>query len=232
MSKKLDLFEDKDYKDMDWLGKAIEPFIFPLNEKLGSFPDRYDFPFRTVSNIVKNGGYVSQQQLLQHAAADLGIDISPNELEIISKLIKFNVVDFTIDLATGTMTGEFSLLREKAALEDEDIKEHMAERLSQKLYNLAADSTPRLNELMDIIGATEARTSKSPYQKKNSVQSYMRKVIAEDMWRLRSAPLIERLGDWMIDYVNNGNLASLSNVTRLKCMTYAKDPIYSLKETV
>lgn len=232
MSNKLDLFADKEYQEMDWLGKVVEPFIFPLNEKLGKFPDKYDFSYRVIESRIKAGGYINYQELVQICVADLGIDISPDEIESLHSLFEVNIVDFKVNIKTQTTSGEMSLVRLKPSLEDEDIKEHMSNRLYTKLNVLTTDGTHRLNELMDIIGAVDCRTSKSPYMKKNAIQAHMRKIIIEDMWRLRSAPLIEKLGDWMIDYINNGNLASLSNVTRLKCMTYNKDPIYSLKETV
>ena len=44
--------------------------------------------------------------------------------------------------------------------------------------------------------------------------------------------LLLKAVNWACDYIKTGNLASLTNFNKLKVMTYKKDPIYSMEETV
>jgi hypothetical protein len=235
MSKKLDLFADKEYQDMDWLGKAIEPFIFPLNDNLAMIPDKWTFTIDDLMPfVVSKNETLNKMRLLSICLEKNDLKMSKEDCFRLLSLFDVEIVDLTINLLTRDMTGSLTLVKKVPFLDEEAIKTYLSAQTYTALGHMNSASLHRCNEVMDIIGMSDdpTRKSRSPYGKMRAIQRHMAKVIEEDQWRLRSAPLIERVSYWIVDFINNGNLASLSNVTRLKCMTYSGKPIYSLEETV
>lgn len=231
---KIDIFADKEYEEMEWLNKAIEPFIFPLNELISRIPNEYVFTYEDIVAIYTdhNSAYVTS--MIRIVSNQLNLGFSDSELETILEFVELNVSDdYSINLQSQEITGEFKLTKIKHMLNDDEIKLYLANYMKNSLYsNCQFADAAKYNELMDIVGCSEQRSSKSVHRKKSAFIARMVQIIEDDLWKIRSATLIEKLVEWICNYVNNGNLASLSNITRLKCMTYTNNPIYSMQETV
>lgn len=233
MTKKLDIFADKEYQDMDWLGKVVEPYIFPLNEVLSQFPSRYDLSFDDILPFFNDYYQFDKADIVRLIAQKNNISISANDLNTLKTFMTINLShDVVINLSNKTIQGEFAFICSKSSLEDEEIKEVVANSVSHILNNLNGSESHRLNDVMDILGVVTSRPIRSGWRKRNEIIHKYRDIILEDKWRLRSAPLAEKVAQWIVEYADTGNLAALSNVTRLKCMTHSGNPIYSMEETI
>jgi hypothetical protein len=235
---KINLFEDKAYDQMEWLEKAVEPYIFPPNESMVKIPDRIDLSYDDITRHIKNiSEYGSNQlnasEVLAHWCSVHKLDIPESHMMLINEWVHFVFEgDVEINFKTQTMTGKLALCKKKNQLDDEDIKANMSARLYRKLGQINSDNLARMNEVLDLLGCREGRSSRSMGNKTEAMMNFLRQVIDEDKWRVRNTELMVDCGGWIADYINHGNLAALSNFTRLKCMVHKGNPIYSMEETV
>ena len=238
MTNKIDLFKDKEYSEMEWLSKAIEPFIFPLNDTLAKMPNEcqitYDF---IVDKLVINQSHeITIKDAILFAAKGIN-DISPEDIESMKNSFKLDIEENTIlNIETKTLTGEIKLLKIKEQYDDEDIKNIIGDSVNNIICNIHEKKADigRLNEIMDLINHKDMRGSRSVRYKTYAIAQGYVDIIKQDKWRMRNAELIIKAAKWIKNYVENGNLADLSSFTRLKCMTHLNNgaPIYSMEETV
>lgn len=232
---KINLFEDKEYDKLDWLNKAVEPFIFPPNDVLAAMPEVVTFDFATIWSLCNEGRQLnlSMDRLVDYAASLEKIDMGHACL-LVKEHYKLEVdPDTVINLEEKSMTGGVRIIKTKNQLNDEDIASLLSIKLYEKLryINYENQYLQRLNEVLDLIGAKETRGSRSARNKLGEIADTMKKVVLEDKWRVRNYDLMLSTGDWLKKYIEDGNLAAMSNFTRLKCMTHKGIPIYSMEET-
>lgn len=238
MTGKSNLFTDKEYEDMEWLSKAIEPYIFYVNELLAKLPDQYDL---TIDDLLSQSGdyynSVSKTATIDSLLKDLGINKntldSSNRDGLLSCFVLQVEPDTTINLAEKTIHGAVRLVKTKAAIDDEEIRDIFSHKFQSILWeNTHGETLSRLNELMDLLGIHVSRKSRSANKKINAICEFMGQILKDDVWKIRNEQLVLNLAKWMADFLSTGNLASLANITRLKCMTYNQHPLYSMQETV
>ena len=236
--KKINLFQDKEYEELNWLNRAVEPFIFPLNDVIAQIPDRVDFVYEDVVEFVnKHHSMAFDKEFLFHqVAVRNGIAYQDTDKRTICDFLEVEIpgpiTDVQVDFEKGEMSGTFSLVKKKPQLDDEDIKQFMVNAVNVMLYGIETDNFARLNDIMDLINCSERRGSRSVRYKRDAIMATMRTIFSEDKWRIRNVDLAIKCGLWITAYVNDGNLAALSNFTRLKCMTHKGNAIYSMEETV
>jgi hypothetical protein len=221
---------------MEWLNKAIEPFIFPQNEVLMSMPERVDFDYATIlSFLEKNNGHlrIGLDELIMFAVAQVNLKLDKDDLSFLSNYFVVDIVpDTEINFEQGTLTGGISLRKTKDQLSDEEIVSYAADIVYYRLYGIYSKSNiSRCNEIMDLIGAEAQRQSTSTRYKIREIAATMASIIREDRWRIRNVALLLKCPTWIQDYLEDGNLAAMSNFTRLKCMVHKGVPIYSMEET-
>ncbi len=232
---KINLFEDKEYDKLDWLNKAVEPFIFPPNDILAVMPEQVDFDYNTLWELMKEHHQLGLhiETLVQFAAQKHDIELGTTRLMVCEQYTVEVQSDTTFDFEAKTMTGGIRLIKKKSQLTDEDITELLCIKLREKLVYVGTeqDYLPRLNEVLDVIGVKETRNSRSARYKRDEICEALVKVVREDKWRVRNYELMLKTGEWIKAYVEQGNLAAMSNFTRLKCMVHKGAPIYSMEET-
>jgi hypothetical protein len=233
---KINLFEDKEFDQLDWLNRAVEPFIFPPNDVLAIMPEKFDFDYSALLGVMKNTNRtnIDLDSLVEYAAQQSGVDMGSYHL-CIKEHYKIQLEpDTVMNFETRQLSGGVSIVKTKNQLTDEDIQAMLATKMYESLrgmYATAPEQIPRLNEVLDLIGSKDARGSRSGRHKVEAIAAAMTKVVTEDKWRVRNYNLMLKCADWIKDYVDRGNLASMSNFTRLKCMTHKGQPIYSMEET-
>jgi hypothetical protein len=238
MTGKSNLFTDKEYEDMEWLSKAIEPYVFYVNELLAKLPDQYDLTIDDLLN--QSGDYynsVSKIATIETILKDLGINKntldSSNRDGLLSCFTLEVDPDTTINLIEKTINGTVRLVKTKVAIDDEEIRDIFSHKFQSILWdNTRNETIGRLNELMDLLGVHSARKSRSTNKKLTAICEFMGQILKDDVWKIRNEQLVINLAKWMADFLSTGNLASLANITRLKCMTYNQHPLYSMQETV
>lgn len=234
---KINLFEDKEFDKLDWLNRAVEPFIFPPNDVLVHMPEEYVFDLETILSIMSRGTLsVDLSALVEYVAKRSGVELGSYHMCIKEQYQLLVSPDAQLNFEKREMIGTIRIVKLKNQLTDEDIQALLALKINEKLRGIYANDPlqiPRLNEVLDLIGGhKEARSSRSGRHKVSAIAEGMTAVVKEDKWRVRNYDLMLKCADWIKDYVDKGNLASMSNFTRLKCMTHKGQPIYSMEETV
>ncbi len=235
MSKKINLFEDKTYDGFEWLEKAVEAYIFPEGDTLASFPDRIEITYDLIADctIATNSNMNSElSELISFLVARKIVEVPEEHLKFICEWLEIKISpNTTIDLEEKSINGEISLVKKKSQLEDEDVRDCMRNRVGAVFSYRRDGDVGRMNEIMDLLGCKDSRQSRSTRHKVHAIRDFLNNTIAEDKWRVKNVKLMENCALWIIDYIDNGNLASLSNFTRLKCMVHKGLPIYSMEET-
>ena len=83
---------------------------------------------------------------------------------------------------------------------------------------------------MEILGkCDEGLTSKSSRTKRRGLMVRLREIMSKNEWNLRDVELANQVGLWIIDYIQDGNVAAFRDLCRLKVMTHKGLPIYSME---
>jgi len=234
---KINLFQDKEYEELNWLNRAIEPFVFPLNDIIAQIPDRVDFHYADIVQLITDNVSLmfNKDWLIERVMKQHGIAYGDDDVRTMSNFLDLEVVgNGHIDFEKGEMDGYFSLVKKKPQLDDDDIKNWIVEQSNKVLdgiYSSDRSDLGRMNEIMDILNCKELRSSRSVRKKHYEIIATFSKIIQEDTWRIRNADLAVKCAIWAKEYIIYGNLASLSNFTRIKCMTHKGLSIYSMEET-
>jgi hypothetical protein len=235
VTKKVNLFRDKEYEDLDWLNKAVESFVCPLNDKMAQFPDVYEFNYNDILVLHKDTIYdINSSDMIRYIAAQCSIDINYEEINMLLPYFEVTMGGrgpAELDFEAGTLSHTIPFFKKKPQLEDEDILLLMAQQAYAQIRRINYNANiGRLNEIMDLIGCTTDRKSRSVSYKIQAISSCFRDIITTDKWRLRNVDLAVSAAAWMVSYANDGNLSALSSFTRLKCMTHNNAPIYSMEK--
>jgi hypothetical protein len=245
------LFSDPIYKDMSesedgWLELAIEPFRFRLNEQLSQLPERNEFGIDFFLKFMSNDYYDSSYgvslytlTLIEALMKEAGLDkLDRNELSVAKDLFELEeAAQITLDLSNETLSAPIVLLKKKDRFDDLEVQE-IAGNLALAHINLGdprnkhdrSTMISRMNEIMDLIGVTGARQSRSVRTKKHEITKRLRTIFKEDEWRIRNAEIMINAAKWIESYCSWGSQHALMNFTRLKCMTHKGNPIYSMEE--
>lgn len=231
---KINLFEDKHYEGFEWLEKAVEPFYCPLNDVIDNIPDSTIITYDMVVLFFEKYGYLNLKKVdvieLLVPKEELGLNIRVLE-ELFQIIVK---PDTSINFKTQTIDGEMTLVKVIPSITEERAIEMAISAIHNTICffsNNDGYAVSRINEIMDIIGSPSKKRSRSIRTRGYDLTNSYSNIIRENKWQIRSYDLIMKSINWISDYVNSGNLASLSNFTRLKCMTHKGAPIYSMEET-
>lgn len=230
------VFEDKQYESMDWIAKAVEPIDSKLNTILAQMPDEivihtYDQWMRYTRSY---SGLYMNTVLLPYLTKH--ILSSEDEALIISKYTVETIGDCLIDLENKVLTGTIKIVK-SGELTEEEIQANLGSQGARYLHNgsFTDDKSciARLHDVAELFGKCEAVfKTRSVYKKQSLLADRLRDILKNKEWNVRSAPLADKIGKWAHDYVDRGNLAAYTNLCKLKVMTHAGDPIYSIKEEV
>lgn len=233
------LFNDNDYENMEWLEKVIEPYIFPFNNILKQIPDEITITPENIYELLGNNNskWVSLHIMLDYLIHKQILKCSKDDIDEISEIFTAEIPDnYGIDIYTKKASGEIKLVKKVKMIEEKDIPSYVSKVVSSKLIeqlNSNNVETSRIKEIMDILECDkESMSARSVWKKLGNQRKRIIYIIENDIWRIRDVTLIYKLVDWIIMYIKNGNLAALSNIMRLKCMTHSGAPIYSMEEIV
>lgn len=229
---KINLFQDKEYEQLDWLNRAVESFVCPINDKMAAFPESVELTFDDFKEMHLNTTYdISVLDALIQTAPRFNMEFTSGEASQLYNYFELVLPsqEVRVDFETRQVSGQILLVKKKAQLEDEDILFIMTTEAVNRLSRISYEANiGRMNEIMDLLNCTKDRKSRSANYKTSAIKSCVKSILGEDKWRIRNMDLAIKCADWIVSYINDGNLAALSNFTRLKCMTHNNAPIYSM----
>lgn len=232
----MDIFGDKKYEELDWLTRTVEPITYSVNDLLSKMPSELVFTFEDIRKLVGSydlslDGQSAFRMMLDRAEFKLATD----EIAEIRPCYKL-VVDgdkITIDFETGVVHGgDIKMQKLKECWTEEELKAKMGVKGLTRLHDIdhSKCSLERINEILDLMGdniGTRKRTIKS---KLADLSSTFEKIMKENQWNIRNVDLSNKVGVWIAHYIEDGNLAAMTNFCKLKAITHRGYPIYAIEE--
>ena len=234
----MSIFEDKQYEDMDWLTKAIEPTISVMNDMLHTLPEKFELTPAELLNIIKQsytleidihtlfGTMLLQHQIkLSRFYSDYSMLMKCFEMRLSEDVI----IDFTTDEATGGTVGLYKI---KTIFEESELLPLLGKKGIDNLRSMDKKVIPiaRATEIAELLGADLAHGKRSSSQKIIVIISTLHDIFANNKWNIKNIDLGDRVCFWIRAYLEKGNLAALTNFCKFKVMTHSGDPIYSIEE--
>lgn len=226
----MSFFEDKVYDNLDWLSQATMPLVFSGNKLLADMPDRIDID---LSNVGYNLGLGMSVVLESYRIENVSMD------SLLKDCYTFMSIGDTIDPANNTLP---TIWAEKITknFSDKAILIYVKNQIHKPTNAVAVADVGRTNEILDLIdyrpdktrGEKDIRSSRSMKKKIRAINNRLTNIFMKNEWQVKDADLMISFADWTYQYMVTGNLAALTNITKLKIMTHKKQAIYSIKETV
>ena len=227
--------KDKEWDQMDWLNRAVEPFTFSFNSYITKIPSTYDVSYYEIINMIKNGREIRLAEVAKQLVVRSEIDkhgISVLEMIGYENIFTFDLEpDTEIDLESGVIKGKLSLVKKMESMNDDSIKELMPQLVINNFrVSSSRSQASHVNEVMDILECKTNRSSSSVRKKCSGLQTHLHEIYKENKWNIRNVDLAIKMLSWISSYCENGDRYSLANLSKLKCMTHNGHPIYSMEE--
>lgn len=226
-------FDDDVYENLDWLSQAVTPMLFSGNTILSQLPDTIDVSQLQMLDAINKYGRIEKSSILNSL-----VDRENTKTwiyEAIRRCFKFECENNVMFDPGKGIFPSIKLVKAKQSFSEKEI----IKLLEDRVYYMCLDrNLERLNEILELIdykpinNLPSARSSRSAKKKVAGITKTLNNIFAENQWQIRDADLMARLVSWIQEYVCYGNLAALTNITKLKIMTHKKQPIYSIKETI
>lgn len=228
------VFEDKKFEGLDWISQATEPIDSECNNILTNLPDEVKIDFSTYIAILQHGynGDINVLKCLKH----LNPEITSVQMPLLHECFTLDMCNETnliIDFNNKTISGDIFLRKISQTIDEDVLKRSLGiDGLNQVLWHVGAsdDLKARMNEVLEILGKCEdGLRTRSMHKKKNALVKRLSQVFKTNEWNIRDTELANKVGAWVKDYINDGNLAAIRDLCRLKVMTHKGQPIYSME---
>ena len=228
----MSIFEDKKYKEMDWLEAVCQPIVDPLNEMLAELPSKLELTKRDLIS----------QRAIRYMGPDDYVekkfprvkDLSWEDKRKLSNCFNF-VAEGEVMYNSQTdeiYGGKIYLVKVKEFFDEKEVEKRIGAKTIETVRRISYRhiEVDPLNELLELFQLDEARRSRSKKQKVRALQTEIKDIFETNKWNIRDMGLSNRVGTWIQEYVTYGNLAALANICKLKAMIHNDEPIYSIEE--
>jgi hypothetical protein len=235
------VFDDKKFEELDWISQATEPIDSQMNEILGKVPETFNIDFKTYQDLTE-GAYsidISLSKVISFVTNKFayGSNISYQQRSALEQCFQLEfstdeiILDFERQMIYG---GEITLVKLNSTMDEKVLEGMLGGEGIDALSYLALRNNgalSRMNEVMELLGKCEAGLkTRSERRKRHTLLNRLRTLFKTNEWKIKDTELANKVGLWIRDYINDGNLAAFSNFCRLKVMTHKDQPIYSMEE--
>lgn len=237
----MDIFGDKQYENMDWVIKAIEPITFSMSDLIPTLPDKYVVnTVDQVERLLKRLSYstsVNVTMVFNMMLEDHAINLTDFQRKHAEDFYKLYIDgEATVNMEDRTMKGSMVLEKIKNAYTEDDLKQAMEEIPYDEIrgwFRHEDEETvaqARLQEILDLCGDREGMQKRSLAKKHESLKVFYKKILKENKWNIRSVDMAIKIARWIRLYVEKGDMAAMTNFCRVKAMTHRGYPIYELED--
>lgn len=238
----MSVFQDKKFEGLDYVSQLIEPIDSQLNVLLGELPDEFIIDAQTLRNLLHSRGssYLSKGSILNYILSTLHLQnfaelINSASFDAIEKCFELHVDDNNIifDFDKNFLSQPIKLIKVTQNLDDKILEKLLGQEGLYTVYNcdFSQYNMSRANDIMEMLGECESGIKTKTYRKKRSVVLHrLEAIFRNNEWKIKDMELANKVGYWVRSYIEDGNIAALSNLCRLKVMTHTGNPIYSMKE--
>lgn len=233
------VFDDKKFEQLDWVSQITETIDSEVNELLARLPDKLEFDQGSIATFMDQGYdglRLSVGNVVRHLIRNTKDrpKLSYEDEQVIIKCFKFETSEnIELDMENGTMIGEVSLIKITATLEDQELQKMLGRQGIAEVYriNWNPECLSRVHEVMELLGGLDKFMSgRAMRKKREAVVNRLSDIFENNEWRIRDAQLANKIGKWLAEYIESGNLAAFSNFCKVKVMTHQNMPIYSIEE--
>lgn len=232
------VFADKKFEELDWISQATEPIESHLNLVLEAMPDELIVDFPLFKKLVNNNYdlSISTDKIVQYFHTKAGNEaLSYAEMNAVARCFGIFVEDnSTIDFENEKIYGEIKFVKLTATLGEDTLKQMLGKIGIDKISSMwvpREGGLGRANEIMEFLGKCEdGLRSKSDRKKIQAIRVRLTEIFKTNEWNIKDTQLANKVGEWIYNYVVDGDLSALSNFCRLKVMTHLGQPIYSMEE--
>lgn len=251
----MSVFKDKIYDDMDDLSKLCEPTISPLNDFLNKIPDKTVLSGDDMVSIIKKSMWFWASSANNAASYNMDInnlfssflsrnklkekyhELTYNQRDMIEKCFSLKIKShddkqIVLDLEKPDQNFSIEIIKIKKSFDEKETENDLKQAAQSIIYRVSSRSCDlrRLNEMLELLGLDDARKHRSKRYKAEILYDFLLKTIKENTWNIKDAALFIKVYEWILDYVINGRLISLTNFCKFKIMTHDNKPIYSMEE--
>lgn len=234
------MFKDKAYEELDDISKLIEPFQGSINDELAKFPDEIEIDQKTIFKTINSGwgwGTIRLVNIISDKAEELNLkDILKNCDQIARQFFKIKVEEeeITVNFETNTVSHKIFVVKTKIGFDDAELEKQAEKNIINpilaRLSSNRSVNKSRMNEVADLYGALDVRKDRTYRGKVRKFCKHLEKLIQDKELDIKDLNLCKKFSKWVILYVKDGNLAALSNITKIKIMMHEDRPIYSIEE--
>jgi hypothetical protein len=233
------VFDDKKFERLDWMTQITETIESELNGLLARLPDRIEVDAKRVSENVGTWSHFSIEvgSVIRDFIRENSEFLMWEEDRKLIECYKFEgdpILEYNAE--TEELVGKLVLVKVVPTLSDEELQAMMGARGIDKIGDLDMGDAEnwnleRINEILDVLGDCEADKRNRSFRKKmRRIAARLEDIFKNNEWRIRDMELANRVGVWIANYIEHGNLAALTNLCKLKVMTHNNMPIYSMEE--
>ncbi len=233
------VFDDKKFEQLDWVSQITETIDSEVNGLLARLPDKLQLDQSSVISFMEQsyGGLrLSLGSVVRHIIRTVKDrpKLSYEDEQTIIQCFQFEVSnDLEIDFESGTMQGELFLVKTVTTIEDEELQKTLGQQGVSEVSRIdwKLEYVGRANEVMELLGGLDDQIrGRAMRKKRNAIVNRLSNIFEKNEWRIRDAQLANKIGKWIAEYIETGNLASFSNFCKIKVMTHQNMPIYSIEE--
>ena len=232
-----DFFADVKYDNMDWISQAVEPIESDLEARWALIPDEMEISpddlYIDSSGYINLGNAARHQILKCDPMFNIGLFWPFGYDELFQTEIN---TEIEWDVINKKFSSPLILRKKKRALTQQDLMRIMVYRVSDKIRNISINSDDevlRAREVLDLIDHSRlVAAGRSKYKLAREINDATQAKITANEWRVRNTDLALKIGEWICEYIQRGNLHAMANFAKFKVMTHNGAPIYSVKEVV
>lgn len=232
------VFDDKKFEQLDWMSQITEGIESELNGLLARLPDRIELDFDSIISFMdsSNTPRLSTDSVVRKIIRSFyDSNLSWEDERTIRSCFEFEASDdLLIDFENKILRGSVTLVKTTTTLADEHLQNTMGSDGIQKLSRISWNDPgcfSRANEVMELLGGLEKETrNRSARRKFQAIRSRLSNIFKNNEWRIRDTELANKIGIWIGQYIQSGNLAAFSNFCKIKVLTHQGGPIYSIEE--
>ena len=231
------VFDDKKFDNLDWISQTTEPIDSHLNEVLNKVPDELLIDFDLYNAMLEDSYHLelSLDKVVTFLAGKYaGKLLSWSEINTLTKCFEFSLEgDVAINFEQKKINGDFKLIKIVSTIDEKDLNVILGQDGTGTVAHtlISEQNSSRANEIMELLEKCEdGIRSRSARTKKSVLYKRLVDLFKTNEWNIRDTELANKVGRWIAEYLQTGNLASFSNFCRLKVMTHKNQPIYSMEE--
>jgi hypothetical protein len=236
----MSVFQDKKFEELDYVSQLIEPIDSQLNVLLGKLPDEFIIDAPTIFHMMKTKGstYLNKSSILDYLIGQLNLKEFVCTMQISRDVIEdcFELEEnenIIIDFEENSLSTPIKFTKIVQNLDDKALEKILGQEGLHKMYacDFNMSNYHRVNEIMEMLGGCDGGFKTKSYRKKrHTLLNRLEVIFRKNEWNIKDTELANKVGFWIRSYIEDGNIAALSNLCRLKVMTHSGNPIYSMKE--